>query len=233
MITKVTITGADDSIGVSELEDIWREYPFVEWGILMSKSQQGRYRYPSMNWLAGLYDLKKMMSPQLPISCHLCGTYVRNFVGTGEALLSPNIWKIFDRIQLNFHTIPHDFSLRLATSIRKDGREFIFQYDGINDETINTLNLAGGKVSALFDKSGGAGILPNEWPELLPRVKCGYAGGLSPGNLKEQIALIEAKAGDTEIWIDAETHVRSRNDSVFDLDKVRIFLSTAKTALNL
>jgi hypothetical protein len=90
----------------------------------------------------------------------------------------------------------------------------------VNDEMIRIADEAGFKVSALFDKSGGAGILPTEWPELLNGIKCGYAGGLSPENLEEQIKLIEHKAWSSEIWIDMETHVRSDEDAVLDLEKV-------------
>ena len=34
----VTITGADDSIQPSQLLDLQKEFPFVEWGILLSRN---------------------------------------------------------------------------------------------------------------------------------------------------------------------------------------------------
>ena len=79
-------------------------------------------------------------------------------------------------------------------------------------------------ISALFDLSHGTGVLPDQWPATLNFVKCGYAGGLSPENLELQIKAIERIVGDTPIWIDMETHVRSNMDAQFDLSKVRTCL---------
>ena len=45
------MTGADDSVDPKELFRISEKYPFVEWGILFSKSATGRYRYPSKEWI--------------------------------------------------------------------------------------------------------------------------------------------------------------------------------------
>ncbi len=106
-------------------------------------------------------------------------------------------------------------------------KEFIFQYDNVNTVFVDLAKQAKVNFSALFDLSHGIGILPSEWPNLLDGVKCGYAGGLSPENLEEQIKRIEEKAGDTEIWIDMETHVRSNYDMLFDLQKVRQCLDIA------
>ena len=45
-----TLTGVDDSTSVEELIRLYREYPFVEWGVLYSATQQGQGRYASMRW---------------------------------------------------------------------------------------------------------------------------------------------------------------------------------------
>lgn len=42
--------------------------------------------------------------------------------------------------------------------------------------------------------------------------------------LLSQLPLIRKVCGPNKIWIDAETHLRSDNDRVFDLDKVNNFL---------
>ena len=68
--------------------------------------------------------------------------------------------------------------------------------------------------------SGGAGILPNAWPQARD-CYCGYAGGLSPDNIEEQLPEIEKVAGEGPIWLDMETHVRSEDDRQFELAKVR------------
>jgi hypothetical protein len=93
----------------------------------------------------------------------------------------------------------------------------------------------------------GAGILPREWPKPIyldvhpgddgcgvqQHRYHGYAGGLGPDNLAEQIPLILAAAAGNEhtaegrIWIDMETRVRSSDDRTFDLAKVRRCLEIA------
>lgn len=230
MIKKVTVTGADDSIMADELVEISRTYPFVEWGILYSDKQIGNPRYPSLSWIDELV-LANVEKP-LWLSLHLCGRAVRDLCGGNERALEiyGTHISMFQRVQINFHSIPHASTPELFQVIRKyPDHEFIFQYDEVNDEIVRrAFECRLQNISVLFDKSGGAGILPSEWPRPLSRIKSGYAGGLSPLNVRDQIALIEAKAGDRETWIDCETHVRSKEDRQFDLDKVRTFLENAK-----
>ena len=42
ILERVTITGADHDVRPQELVDLWKEFPFVEFGILFSPRQQGR-----------------------------------------------------------------------------------------------------------------------------------------------------------------------------------------------
>ena len=81
-------------------------------------------------------------------------------------------------------------------------------------------------------RCGRDGVLPDKWPE--PNGDyCGYAGGLSPDNLAEQLekidkAITNKDGGFYAIWIDAETHLRSPDNQRFDLDKVVKFLETSE-----
>jgi len=229
MITTVTITGADDSIAPAALFPLTSSFPFVEWGILVSKKRVGSNRFPSEHWLKKMEHLKYNI-PEIKLSCHLCGTYVRELCAGNDIVIKElnSLWDIFDRIQLNFHAIPHKIHESVLDVLKKySEKEFIFQYDNVNNEVIHFVNNAGIKCSALFDTSGGAGILPDSWSEPLKNIKCGYAGGISPDNIEEQIKLIENKVGDIETWIDMETHVRSNNDYQFDLIKVEKCLEIA------
>lgn len=143
--------------------------------------------------------------------------------------LTPDVWMMFDRVQINTHAQKHSYAEGAIGLLDDLGlqKEFIFQYDGVNTALLDEAREYGTNHSALFDLSHGVGLLPSQWPDLLPGTKCGYAGGLSPENLEEQIRRIEEKAGDTPIWIDMETHVRSDNDQLFDLGKVRTCLEIA------
>lgn len=255
MIDRVTITGADNSISSTQLAGLSREFPFVEWGILVSKSSTGKWpRYPTEPWIGYLLAIADKYPMNL--SLHLCGRWVRDLLlGTNsipDFLLAPAITgrASFDRVQLNFHAErsecrPQAFAERLKSI----GKPFIFQLDGANGnkhlDSANEWEVP--HCHGLFDVSGGAGILPSEWPKPIyldaglddeggcieQHAYHGYAGGLGPENLAEQIPLILAAAAGTEhtqeghIWIDMETRVRSDNDQHFDLAKVRRCLEIA------
>jgi len=243
-LDRVTITGADDSIIPNDLLKLSRQYRFVEWGILASASvgpDAGSFRFPSAPWIAELIGVARRVG-NISLSLHLCGRWVRELlvgdVHIPELLLAPE----FQRIQLNFHAertpckAPEFFNAMLSLG----KRQYIFQIDGAKGnahlESLYGENNGDQTVDAvpLFDISGGAGILPTEWPKpqyMDDDTTCcyhGYAGGLGPDNLEQQIPLIGAAAGETPIWIDMETRVRSSDDSRFDLDKVARCLEIAK-----
>lgn len=217
MITKVTITGADDSITPAELMLLGEEFPFVEWGILFS-NQFGNPRFPSLEWID---DLLEIATNETNLSLHLCGRYVRDLLLGNDHFSQDIPVNCFKRIQINTHGRTHTTAGFLAEVLRKyPDVQWIFQYDNVNTRFIDLLKGSDINHAALFDLSHGAGLLPSKWPDPL-RVPCGYAGGLSPDNLIDQIHKIEEKAGSAEIWIDMETHVRSNMDQKFDLQKVR------------
>ena len=236
-ITKVTLTGADDSIkDPTQLVQLSEQFPFVEWGILLSRNNKGSARFPSEQWLSDLSFWRHHRSwPRINFSGHLCGAYVRALLMGSDAWSYEDgiryMWRFFRRLQINTHGMDHDYDMKgLVSVINKYPEiEFIFQYDNRNTEILAGVVAAGCKnVSTLFDLSGGAGLLPNEWPLPLHNVKCGYAGGLSPANVGAQIATIAEKVGDREIWIDMETHVRSNNDQLFDLEKCKQVLTICR-----
>lgn len=231
IIRRVTVTGADDSIRPEALVPIAKEYPSVEFGILLSKKQQGNKRYPSRDWWEELYALWR--EENLVLSGHLCGEWVRKLCLGMPSFFEEfgYTWKMFSRFQLNFHTEPHAVdSQKLSDLIRRYLRDMpiIFQMDGVNDGIFYSLYARWGiSVFSLFDQSGGTGLLPGEWPKQPLNQYCGYAGGLSPDNIQEEMEKI-SRVTTSHIWIDAETLLRSENDKVFDLEKVRRFLEAAE-----
>ena len=230
ILNRVTLTGADDSIRPEELVEISKDFPFVEWGILLSKSSTGRNRFPSFEWLEKLREFQF----DLVLSGHLCGRWVRD-VCEGDwsfAKEHPELLDMFDRIQLNFHSYLHKIEeepfVKGLLEVQEKGRTFIFQLDDVNNELLKVAIKSGVNASGLFDLSGGAGVLPGEWPKQPNQTYCGYAGGLSPDNLQEQLKVIATRVSDLPVWIDAETHVRSTDDQLFDLKKCVKFLEVAK-----
>jgi hypothetical protein len=239
-LRKVTVTGADDSISPIELFSINREYPFVEFGILLSKGvgDLGGSRFPSTEWLK---ELKKLYDEnaksKIHFSGHICGSWVKDIFLKGiwpiDRRATADFESIATRWQLNTHGIKHDFKgvmLKPVIQYRHIlGNEIIFQYDNENNQAL--FSCGDLTVSALFDLSHGAGVLPKKWPKPFAGIPCGYAGGLSPDNIEEQLAILEPIVEDKTIWIDAESYLRSYDSSkgdYFDPNKVAKFLEKAK-----
>lgn len=233
MITKVTITGADNSVSPLDLYNISKKYPFVEWGILCSKNAMGSNRFPSSVWLGMLASLKKQHPELIKLSCHLCGQWVKQVLMNSFEGISILPLHIFDRMQINTHGVEHNYVYEAFEHMAKEmPLEVILQGDNVNQVLVEKAAKAKVKHSVLFDLSHGAGISPENWPKLIPDTKCGYAGGISPENIEEQMLIINKLVGKTEVWIDMETHVRSKNDREFDLEKVEKCLEIASKIIN-
>lgn len=228
----VTFTGADDSIKAGELLAVAKDHPNTEWGILFSGPHgSGSSRFPSYQWITE-------QVPQLEglnLCAHLCGSVMFNLAVRGNFDWFEHfghVAKYFKRFQLNFH------GQRFCSHIHKnfysalenvaDDYNFIFQADGVNDHLIehfsnNEDDELKDAAAPLFDVSHGAGSLPRGgWPWRNATLYAGYAGGLGPENIVDQLKAIDEAAGDYgPYWIDMETRVRSNGDKLFDLGKCR------------
>jgi len=232
-LKRVTITGADDKTDITALLDLTDEFPFVEWGILVSLRSEGGSRFPSRKWMDKFVSRITGTGKLRPIaiSSHVCGTWVRQLLcGNLHWSELPFVVNFGQRIQINTHAelLQSNTGLwkNLAQLVESD-KEVIFQWDGVNDHLSYAAQAVDGlKVSALFDTSGGAGILPNAWPKADYKFNYGYAGGLGPENIIEQIQLINAAANNYSYWIDMEGRVRTNEE--LDLVKVRKVLELAK-----
>jgi len=231
MLTTVTVTGADDSVRPEELVAIAAEYRFVEFGILFG-NHPGTPRFPSLDWIAELHRKVRCAPCSVGLAVHLCGNSVTDFLSGYPTPVLDN--SLFARCQINTHAEERAFGVEnVRRSVRYAnirGARVIFQLDGVNHGLL--LACLGTKepyhVAGLYDLSHGAGLLPEVWEKPIPGVACGYAGGLSPGNVAEQVKKISLVAGDAPFWIDAETHLRSENDASFNLVKVERFLEAAR-----
>ncbi len=230
MLERVTITGADDSTSIPQLVELSQEFPFVEWGILVSRRQEGSPRFPSREWIDELMAVAHGMK----LSMHVCGAWVRQvFVGELRWEDLPSCFPVVDRIQINTHAERHASTVAFLDKLaERPNVQFIFQWDGVNDHLIYAAKACGLNVAALFDTSGGAGILPNKWPMPAEDFSCGYAGGLGPDNVAAQVRKIEAVCK-KPFWIDMERRVRWPDDSRLDMDAVRTVLKRSEQFLTI
>lgn len=210
MLTRVTITGADDEVDPFALWQLSREFPFVEWGILRSQSSAGQPRYPTDKWRAQL-------SHGIGLSSHLCGVFARNVLA-GSAIGSVLGDSRFQRLQVNGYVAPSPGLIEVANCWT--GVEFILQVR--NEASLaaaakDVTRIHHRRGSLLFDPSGGRGEHPSAWPLPPEGLPMGYAGGITPDNVVETIESIGHIAA--PFWIDMESGVRT--DDRFDLAKVR------------
>lgn len=252
----VTITGADDKTEIMDLLDLSARYPFVEWGILFSQSKAGVPRYPSLDWVNELKSLAAAFSAKKTInfSSHLCGKWVSDVLEQGEVTFFKNdetLSQLFGRVQLNCYkeklkeaVASSNFwkaALRLGKPILLGGNY------GKSIE-LDVRKCAQFGVSALFDASGGHGKTSSSYREPFTFVKadpekrthsqntmfCGYAGGLGPENIEEELEKISQAVGSNQFWIDMESRVRTadKTKDILDLGKVEKVLEIVSKRLS-
>src|SRR6202008_3657964 len=233
----VTITGADSRIDIDHLMFLSEKYRFVEWGILFSPSRQGSSRYPNMLWVEDLIlrtmsnSQRRKIQPNL--SAHLCGDYTREYITTGRMdmafanLRDVMFGKTFSRFQLNFNSNKYPVCKEFYESLERMGTTIILQHNQANHDMCEKVitEIKNRNIHFLYDGSGGRGVAPDQWKTPVKNHFTGYAGGLNPDNLEEQLIKINEVVGDGEIWIDAETGLRT--DEELDLKKVIKFLEIA------
>lgn len=239
-LDRVTITGADHSVEPHQLLELSREFPFVEWGILVSRSntaakgQAAAPRWPSFDWIESLRRCARKPD-RMDLALHVCGHWVRQLL-LGENEIPREILEGFERVQLNFHgeSLPSNRRLFPDALLPFGERQIIFQLDGAMGlarlKEIWEADPAGDfNAVGLHDVSHGAGVSPKSWPApVSEHVYQGYAGGLGPENFLAEIVRIADAAKDARVWVDMETRVRSSGDRIFDLSKVRAVLEAAR-----
>lgn len=235
-LTCVTMTGADDNTDPARLIDIWEVYPFVEWAILIGSSIGERF--PSVGWIHRLVEAREKTGNLMRLSLHVCGKFLRGIADGKSSLgrhLGPQL-AAFRRVQLNWHGWPQptyvgENVLNAFCGLDNFGwnPQLIFQFDGMNDESWRP---AGRRFTCtgLFDRSHGAGVVPDQWPQCSTELACGWAGGLGPDNLAEELPRIDARSRPGfDYWIDMETKVRTDDGAEFDLARVTTCLEIAKS----
>lgn len=229
-ISKVTFTGADDKTDIEDLFSMSEKYPFVEWGILMSKNNTeyvGR-RFPSRKWIDKLIQTREDKKQKINLSMHICGRMVDDIVENGGKKFIEHYEDIlfsFQRLQINTHAARYNLNApafkEFGNIISKSfGNEIIIQCDGTENQTL-LFELNPEFSSGLFDLSHGNGIAPEVWPKPIANYRCGYAGGLGPDNIVEELKKIENQVCAGEIWIDMESKVRGSSNELKDYFDVK------------
>ena len=230
-INRVTVSGASDDVDILDILNFSTLIPCVEWGILLSKSQSGNGRFPTIKWIQTLDSINMITGNHVHLSGHLCGKWMRDFVGGTNSFREENhkLWQGFERIQINIGSMPVQPELLAKSMLEDIYKPYIIQTNPTRDISLvhQLRNEFGLDVSCLFDASGGEGIETKDWPKPVEHVKCGYSGGLGGGvgELAHKLGEINKVAGGIHIWIDAEGQLRT--DDKLDLVKVKSYIFEA------
>lgn len=214
MLKKVTFTGIDQSVKAVEIAALHKEFPFVEFGFLISASLTGKNKNPRYPSVAMLKGYRKM---NVPMALHVCGALAMDLVKKDDwesvrALVGDSL-DLFDRIQINAALARH---MREKLSF-PEGKQIILQLHDGNDAMWEKYGHVK-NVVGFQDNSGGTGRFDGEWR--VPMADFfGYGGGISPENVVEAVRQINEVAHGVDYWIDMESGVRTRDK--FDLAKCR------------
>ncbi len=238
-LTSVGFCGIDDSVEPLLLAALSAQHPYIEWGILFREDKKNTPRYASDQFLTKLKEYKGRMR----LAGHLCADAV-NRVLLGDADLPRRLADDYGvkRYQLNA-TVANgcDVALfgtdegaeRVVENLRavceaNPTLEFIVQRNAQTRALWERLAPAPPRnLSFLYDESMGFGTSPESWPAP-ERARdgaaplFGYAGGLSPANIVEQLGAMVASSTGLPFWIDMESSLRTEladGSDAFDVNK--------------
>ncbi len=216
MISLVTFTGLDSRSNFSAVRAFSEEFPFAEFGILLSLTPDDKdERYMTIEQI---YNMILWLKDDVRLALHICGSAVNHFVrGTDSNVL--DLARHVGRVQLNFNAAKADFTIEeLNASMASIPGKVITQHFPSNAELVDKVTAANHQV--LFDASGGRGLETTNWLMPFERKTTGYAGGLGPEGIDASIDAIQAASGNTPVWIDMESRVRT--DGWLDIKKCHL-----------
>lgn len=200
----ITFTGADEYTDIKAMNELSRRYP-IEWGILFSANQQGKGKYPPLEFVETVIEKHESRTQ---IAAHICGRYSRDLaerLSMGD--LMDHMVRNFDRMQVN---IGED-QMNLVDLYHYSGSIGVVPILQSRDETKFPDT---DSIRWLYDRSGGNGVAPSRWPTHNSNRLVGFAGGHKPSNVVDHLDAINAKG---PYWIDMEAGVRDENDR-FSID---------------
>ena len=230
-LKQITFTGLDEKTDVNELKIIQKAFPFVEFGVLMSKNwQTNGNRYPDPEIISRFTD------QGLNLSAHLCGRIAReaytgnftNVIETYPIFTHPD----FKRTQLN--VAPYENIFETAETIEEPiNKEIIIQQRSPSIKDTHAfirfeLKNPDANVTMLIDPSGGRGV-DDGLDIIATDHKTGYAGGINANNVEDKLRFLMEMETVGDFWIDMESGVRT--DDWFDINKVMDVIEKCKGVL--
>lgn len=237
----ITCSDIKEHIPVDKVVDLLKFSPKVEIGI-QAHFPEMKNDSPRNFWLQQILNTSDLMQQPLNIAIHVnyawCSDFCQGIIPQELKLLLNRKHKgtgkpIIKRWQLNLGDgtkIPNTYPLSQII-LSYPNQEFIFPYNEnpYLQNFIENLDKTGIRFSILFDASYGAGISPKNWQRpLYSDHYQGYAGGLSPENVTENLDKIFKLTGKrSDIWIDAEGKLMKPGTRIFDLERAENYIKNA------
>lgn len=216
---RVTVSGVDDSVLVSDLLALSAEFPFVEWAINREYGRMGVPGFVSTGWCNRMIETRP---PGVPLALHVFGECADCLMDTFPI----RSWDTLDgtRVQLN------GFTPAKATNMKRPEATVILPCTSTANLVAASLFVeakqkefaADGKGPAHFDFLYVRTLERDrgQWPSPQSRHQnVGYAGGIGPDTIRD---VLYALRDHTPTWLDVGRNVLSGNR--IDLTKVRSVL---------
>ena len=214
-MTSITLTGLDaKSLPLILNEPKDERSSWVEFGILWSEGRAGvENRYPVMQSIVDFSKELSNLSAARPFNfaLHVCGRVAVQNMIRGDGLVTQAA-SAFDRIQINFNyeQAEHLSLFDIRSFLRRCPTPVIFQMYSGNARLFADINDMP-NVHVLIDGSGGRGISPKSWRAPVDGFYTGYAGGLGPLNLAQELKEIDDVCPNP-YWVDMEGKLRDEDD---------------------
>lgn len=218
-LNRITFTGIDEYANKSDIVNLSREFPIVEFGLLTAKNwKENSTRYPNPEIMHDLY------APNVNYSLHLCGRFARkalinDYTDVYQEL--SDTLKYYSRLQINvsnmtdkptYHTEPpHENIKQIIVQTPNNERMDLYNHLALNSD----------KCVPLFDMSGGRGLYQ---PTTLESFNFnapyyGIAGGIDKHNCQQVVNnILVFDTQQRPFWIDMESGIRDENDK-FSIEK--------------
>ena len=213
----ITLSDPRDHNTFDELFDLWNIDPRVEIAVQMHNGNVSpdTTRY---NWIKQTIDKLYIMRHEFNLAMHInkdwCDDICNGKIPTAlkpffDASSYYTYRPLVQRIQLNMpQNTAENFNPQKLKNVidAYNDKEFIIQYKQSTINAVEQLHKTGAKFSLLFDESGGNSKQPKSWqaPIYPDKHPMGYAGGLNPENIQDNLNKIKKVAGNNQIWTDVE-----------------------------
>lgn len=241
-LSVITCSGPNEKNQVSEILDFLKAFPAVEIGVQVS-DHKASYGLPRYDWIQALSVEARRRKQSVRAALHinmgwckqLCDGIVASeladFIGLTDGMEHP----LFSRLQLNFSTGKDQYIVDSAkpetvadVMASYPDRRFILSHNARTDSFVRKIDTLGMSFDTLYDASFGEGILPDNRPAPAFSTHLqGYAGGLSPENVSNELdKIIRVVPSGRLFFIDAEGKLENEHGA-FCIKRATAFVSNA------